>query len=460
MASGLCLGEEPGGRASGTVTVLPKFTVEETQSVKTHILFMGVDIDLKLDADLYRVRDVIGSSWVVEVKGRRREIPATGAPLALKVTPTLKLTQVSATVSAFVRTKAYSFASDPEVALTRGLSRSASMSADLGSIASDAQARADTASNHALGGASVFAGSDDQFSANALLTDAAFAYSNTHPTVLDSGGLPLPSPYAPSTNSSTAGNTVLPDMSMDPARNMFNNPTNALNAGLVQTAAAAAGNQTNMGKQPDTRVASNGLDALDVDFDVRSETALRNPYVVTIARFRAPNTPPGGSQNLIYARSLDPIDSRPGHVHLTEEGFPFGYELLDFHLHLFNSGSEVATNVASSRVELTREEAFQYELIEYVDAHRHATLRASPVMGGLPADLPARLASGEYRQTFYARVSKEGRAGEAFLDPACESRIVDAYLESLLEHLRFNPALADGKPVEGTAALSLKDLRF
>lgn len=83
------------------VTTLPAFTVEEAKSAKTHTLFMGADIALNLDRDLYHVKDVWGSNWVININGREKEISARQAPLNLKITPTLKLTETSATIVGF-----------------------------------------------------------------------------------------------------------------------------------------------------------------------------------------------------------------------------------------------------------------------------------------------------------------------------------------------------------------------
>jgi len=69
-----------------------------------------------------------------------------------------------------------------------------------------------------------------------------------------------------------------------------------------------------------------------------------------------------------------------------------------------NRGEEVATNIAADRVELTRDEAFEYVKMEYEGAHKKDTLPAVPAMGKLPADLPARLAGGQYRATYYYNV--------------------------------------------------------
>src|SRR5580658_5428942 len=83
------------------VTKMPAYTVEESQSTKTHTLFMGADIAINLDRDLYRVQDVFGSNWVIQINGREKEISAKRAPLDLKITPSLKLTETSATIAGF-----------------------------------------------------------------------------------------------------------------------------------------------------------------------------------------------------------------------------------------------------------------------------------------------------------------------------------------------------------------------
>jgi hypothetical protein len=96
--------------------------------------------------------------------------------------------------------------------------------------------------------------------------------------------------------------------------------------------------------------------------------------------------------------------------------------------------------------------------MEYVSSHKGATLPAEPAMGRLPAELPARLAQGQYKQAFYVKVSKDGIADEAYSDPACTRRIDDPYLETVVKRIRFKPALNSGKPVDGFATLNLSKL--
>ncbi len=427
------------------VTTMPAYKVDELLTDKTHTLFMGADIAVNLDKDMYKVKDVFGSNWVIEIHGQEREISSKQAPVNLKITPTLKLTEVSATIVGFKKERSYTFNNDPSVKLSRGLSQAASTSADLSAIASNAQHIADTAASKNSAGE--FAGADDQFSANAMMTTAKYAYQNSHaPPASTNRSGPPPSPTAPTATTNTTGQGVGGD------------PTVSLNVGIAQDAANAAFRQTTNGNEPVGSVATQGFDALDVEFDIRSAKPLHNPYVVTMTRFRTQGAKPGMVQSLVYAESMHPVDEHLTHVHLTENGFPFGYELVDFQLHIYNKGEEVATNIASDRVELTREEAFEYVKMEYIGAHLKDTLPPTPVMARLPADLPARLAQGKYAEAIFVKVSREGLANEAYADAACTRRIDDPYLDTVVRRVRFKPALNAGKPVDGVTTLTLSKL--
>jgi hypothetical protein len=429
-----------------SVTTMPAFTVDEAASAKTHTLFMGADIAINLDRDIYKVQDVLGSNWVININGREKEISARQAPLNLKITPTLKLTEVSATVVGFKRVAAYSYANDPSVRLTKGLDSTASMNNDLMARAQNAQIIVDTMTNKAMGGAGLLAGTWDQFSANAMEITAQHAYSNLHTTGVTPGtgvgsGLPLPSSVV-----GGGGDALgLGAVSADP------------NIRAAEVSAASIIGQSANGNEPG-RIASRGLDALDIEFDIRSSKPLHNPYIVTMTRFRTASSRPGMVQNMVYAESLHPIDEHLSHVHFVEEGFPFDYELVDFQVHIYNRGEEVATNIAADRVELTRDEAFEYVKMEYVGAHPKDTLPAVPVMGKLPADLPAKLGQGKYAGVYYVRVSKEGLAFTAYSDPACTKEIDDPYLTSVIKRIRFKPALNNGKTVDSIAPLRLGQL--
>ena len=147
-------------------------------------------------------------------------------------------------------------------------------------------------------------------------------------------------------------------------------------------------------------------------------------------------------------------------MHLTQGGFPLGFVMDDFKVHLFDRGQELATNVADKRVPLTRDEAFLYLKIDYVSSHKEATLPPTAAMGKLPADLRSRLTSAQFAHTFFVKVSKDGLPGEVFLDEACAQKADDSYLLSVIRDIRFNPALDKGRAVDGVARLNFDSLTF
>ncbi len=390
-------------------------TAAAQDAAKTHTLFMGADVSVGIDKQLYAVRDVSGSSWVVEVNGQTRVISTKNGPINLKVTPSLKLTEISANIADLKGIPAYSFENDPSTKLTKAMASAADLNAGYQAAVNQSQAALVQAQNLA------------QYTAATNNKDAG--------AIAAAGGIPI---------------------LMTPAGG-------ALNSNLSTAAAAAELAQTSVSAGSDLELPSGhgfsgGFDAMEVSFGVSSQHRLNNPYVVTITRFQEKGGKPGMFKKLVYAKAVHPIESHPTTVHFYEEGFPPGFELQSFEMHLYDHGVEVATSVSSKRVELTRDEAFEYVKLEYVGAHKGDTLPAVPVMGRLPADLPARLAEGKYADTYYVRVSKDGVAGGPFLDAACTKGVRDPYLESVVKNILFKPALDNGRPVEGVAPVRLGQL--
>jgi hypothetical protein len=381
-------------------------------ATKTHVLFMGADIAVNLDRDSYPVRNVVGSSWVISINGDEKSISTKRGEANLNITPGLKLTATSATISGFRKSATYSYGNDPNVLLTRALTRSGEVTADLDSIASDA--------NHAL---------DIQQSVN------------------KAGGSPYGGMVAMARSNNQFGDSTV----MQAGRY-------ASTLSLAVQSAGAASNLAAGDSEATGKIATSGLDALQIDFTISASRPLSAPYVVTMTRFRLPGTKPGFVKVLVYARALDPLDARPSEVHFAEDGFPFNYELVDFQLHLYDHGVEVATNLASNRVELTRDEAFEYVKMEYLGSHARDTLPATPAMGQLPAGFPGKVASGRYSVPVYVQVTKEGRSGQVFADPGCTRPIDDPFLVAVAEGIRFKPALEAGRPVAGVAELNLNKL--
>jgi hypothetical protein len=410
-------------------------------ATKTHTLFRGTDISVRLDKDTYPVRDVEGSAWVVAINGKDEVISAKRAPVNLKISSTLKLTEVSATVVGFTRTPGYTFNNDPTVIQSRALAQAALTNAMFQGVAQDARNLSDTMGNAALGPAQTFAASDKQFGDAALLHTAETTPAITHsPKAIAGSRGPAPNPLVPSIFDSASGN----DLARAEARHA---------EAVADTKLASSAETTG-------RTTTLGFDAMDVDFSVSSPRPLGSPYLVTIARFHEAGSKPGTERRLVFAKTLNPIDSHLSHVHFSEDGFPMNYELIDFQVHIYNRGVEIPTNLSPDRVEMTRDEAFQYVKTEYINAHKGATRPPAVAMGSVPSELPTRIAAGNYIDTFFVKISKDGLAEESFADSKCSKRIEDPFLLSVVLRLRFKPALANGEPVEGIAALNLSKLQI
>ena len=367
-------------------------TAGAQDSQKTYTLFMGANISVNIDKTIYPVRDVNGSSWVVDMNGEQKVVSGKAGPINLKIVPGLKLTEASATIDHFKRAPAYSFANDPSVRLTRGMSQAADVNAGYQAASSQA-----TAVNPAVI-ATASAGGAHGAGADIMAQDSAGDASQS----------------------------------------------------------AAAGTEASVALEEKQDVA--GYDAMSVEFEISSAKPLENPFVVTMTRFHPRGSEPGTIQSLVYAKALNPIGATPTKVKFSEEGFPFDYQVVDFQVHLYNYGIEVATNVAEKREVMTPDQAFTYVRTTFIEGHKGSTMHAAAVMGELPPDFASHIAAGEYAEPIYVKVSKDGLADEAFADIACSKKISDPYLTSVVRNIRFTPALDNGKPVEGVVTLNLSRL--
>lgn len=371
----------------------------DTAEPKTYTLFEGDNILVGQGPDLHLVRDVSGGSWVVVENGQQVLVSAKNGPISMKVAPVQKLTQVSADITAMKGERAYTPGNDPAEKLVRAMNEGALVDA----------------SSHAAGNQA------------AAKTDETTAQTN-------SGGKASGASNTPgSTGTAAAGASVA-------------TPDNAVNGAEVSV----------FGQSGD----SGDYDALDVSFEIACAQKLGAPYIVVITKFHEPGSDASASRDLIYAQALDPISAQPIKVKFEQAGFPPGYDLLGFEIHLYDNGIEIATNMSPKRSMLSTDEAFDYVKSKYLAAHKGQTLPAVPAMvGTLPSDLQDQLAAGKYGVTVYVKVSKDGLADEAFSDAACSQKIEDPYLVTVVKAIRFKPALAQGEPVEGTAPVDISRLR-
>ncbi len=367
------------------------------EAQKQYTLFEGASIAVNIDNVAYPVRDVNGSSWVIAMNGEEKVVNGAAGPINLKIVPGLRLTEDSATITGYKKEGAYTFANDPAVKLTRGLAQTASI-------------------------------------------DAGYHAALNQSSAVDPLSLQMPP-------ASGTGNTVT---------------TGVTSQAQVTSTAASASATAGIGATQGLKEGQNdeGFDALKIEFSVESQKPIPAPYIVTTARFHPHASMQGTVQSLVFAKALEPIGPKPSKVSFTEEGFPVGYDLVDFQIHLYNAGVEIATNIAEKREVMNPDQAFGYVKRTYVEAHKADTLRASPVMGSLPADFASKVAAGKYTETIYVKVSPEGMATAAYSDGGCEKPIEDPYLDGVLKGIRFKPALLKGAPVKGVASINLSHVRM
>jgi hypothetical protein len=369
---------------------------------KTHTLFMGADFDVQTNKVFHRVRDVSGGSFVIKIKGEEILVPMHQAPVQLKIQQSLKLTENSATIGDLKGERAYSPANDPVKKFNREQSGGANhLQAKQAGIGSYAKQQ-DVGSVERSGARPEVVASAKQ---QALVASANY------------------------------------ESSLSAEKSDFNN-----------IGAYAAKLQEELAKKL--------FDAMEVTFEVSSPQPQNSPYVVIVAQYRERDERPGIAHNWIYARTLDPIDSKPRKVRVLQGGLPPGFALLSFKLHLYDHGQELATNLADKRVLLARDDAFLYLKIDYISSHKDATLPPTAAMGKLPPDLRSRLTSAQINQTFFVKVSKDGLPAEVFVDEACSQKVDDAYILSVIRDIRFNPALENGRAVDGIARLNFDSLTF
>ena len=109
---------------------------------KTHVLFQGDNISVGTGPNVYPVEDVTGASWVVVENGQQTVVSAKDGPINMRDVPTLKLTEISATIADLKTENAYTYENDPAVKLTRALGQAADIDAGASSAAAQANAAA------------------------------------------------------------------------------------------------------------------------------------------------------------------------------------------------------------------------------------------------------------------------------------------------------------------------------
>ncbi len=382
---------------------------EKTPVPKDHVLFMGANLSIQRDGKIYRVEDVTGSELTIRVDQQEVRVPTRRGPVNLQVNAGLKLAAVSVQLDQLHSGPAYTYENDP----IRKLQETATNQM----VVDSAVDQAETARAHA---------DDNQ-------QGAQWAYDHsTHDEERIKNGAMLEQDRQEADRSQRQSASVASVASGD----------------LANTGAGVRRMQE----------AEGNYDAMEVSFKISSPVPLEHPYMVILFKFHAPTEKPGVDGLVIHAEALDAIDDTPRYVRVLKGGLPVGFKMVDCTVHIYNRGTEVATNVSAKRVEMTHDETQLYLVMEHIGAHKGGTLPAAAVSGSLPRAQRQGLSPEELKRRLYVKVSKDGLLLGAYTDENCSVPLDDARAATALGVVFFTPALEQGKPVEGVARVRLGDI--
>lgn len=389
----------------GTLVAEEAAVSAEREPKKTHSLFMGTDVAVEVGNVFHRVREVSRSSWVITLDGRPEFIPTERRRLNLRVEKSLKLADTSATLANLKSERSYTSGNHPLMQAVKSQGKASAYMTDLAMIE------------------------------NIRMGKEVLQFQIASENAGKVGGVP----------SDEAKDAL------NEAMETYGRSMNYLSQGQ------AVLRETHIGVA-DAAEAEENFDAIEISFELSSARPLKNPYLVAVALISERGAKEGVKRNWIYAKELGEVDETPRTIHIHEGGLPVGYELEKVDVHIYEHGREVATNVSSKRVDLTREEAFQYLVIEHIGANKGKTVPAVPVMVTVDPELRTRLRAGDGQQVYYVKVSKDGLVTQIFEDEGYSKEATDAFFARAVKRVWFKPALENGKPVESKTLVDLTKL--
>lgn len=200
------------------------------------------------------------------------------------------------------------------------------------------------------------------------------------------------------------------------------------------------------------------FDAIQITFEVTPDKDLVRPYFVVVAQYREHGAKTTGTHKWIYTRPIGPLAGRTSRrMFVYQGGFPPGYELASYNLHVYDQGQELVTNVSRKRVELTADEVCDFRVIEYVGANKGQTVPAALIATSVADGLREQMRSLS-QKGLYVRVTKEGRVKGLFHDAAGKRPFEDKQLGSAIKALRFMPSLQAGRPIDAAVRLEWPEL--
>jgi hypothetical protein len=352
-------------------------------------MFMGADVSVKNDAVFSPVEEVTRSVAIVKAGDRVVNVPLNGK-VSIQFRDNLKITEKTVEIGDLKTDRVYSPSADPF--------------------------------KHFAAGENLAQGAE-------AVADASQAIANN--TAAESISVPSAPGAKPAIVADTAG--VMAAQSTADSDRFEATREQGMVPSFAGKEAAAEGQQL--------------FDAIRISFVVTPKSDLAKPYIAIIAQIRDPAVKSDHSEPWIHLQPLGPLAAGvPIKVNVYQEGMPPGYVLVKCDVHFYDGADELATNISSKRVPLSKDEMLDFRVIEYLSANRGRTLPAVPAT--FVRDMRSSLTSAQLNQSCYVRVAKNGKVAATFADKDGTQPLQDETLDSALRGIRFKPAIEAGKPVE------------
>jgi len=108
-------------------------------------------------------------------------------------------------------------------------------------------------------------------------------------------------------------------------------------------------------------------------------------------------------------------------------------------------------------LELTRDQAFRYLLVQYIANNSKGNLPPTPIMGAVPVDFRSKVDASQLSQTVDITINKNGEITAINIENDGPAKLSPT-IEVALKNFRFFPALKNGLPTDGKVTAKLADL--
>lgn len=232
----------------------------------------------------------------------------------------------------------------------------------------------------------------------------------------------------------------------------------------IEQASAATGEMASTMGNPvfrDSEIGSaeggDNFDGYAVAFLVSAAQPISDAYGVLRLRYRENPLPHSPVRNAMKVFRLRKVDAKPRKVIVRQFGIPPGYTVESYRVHFYADGKELAANTSQNRVEVTEDDAHKFLVLHHAQRNPGATMPAQVALE-LQHDAPAVIrGSGLDAMLVDLNLTADGTVAAINSGNASIGQLTPE-IEAELRHVRFLPALLDGKPVDSRGTFSLSEL--